>query len=118
MTATSCATHWCNGSCEPTRPIRRKAAQISSRSASAHAMSRPSNYLVRNRQRKHSIDAARVRRFLSEITVHLGRPVSPLSVVFISDEAMRVYNRDYRGFDKPTDVLSFSGDDEYLGDIL
>ena len=31
---------------------------------------------------------------------------------------MRNYNRDYRGFDKPTDVLSFDGDNQYLGDIL
>ena len=31
---------------------------------------------------------------------------------------MRGYNQTYRGFDKPTDVLSFSGEDEYLGDIV
>ena len=31
---------------------------------------------------------------------------------------MQAYNRDYRGFDKPTDVLSFPGDRSYLGDIL
>ena len=31
------------------------------------------------------------------------------SVVFVTDDMIRRYNRDYRGFDKPTDVLSFSG---------
>ena len=40
------------------------------------------------------------------------------SVVFMTDEVIRRYNRTYRGFDKPTDVLSFQGDDAYLGDIL
>jgi probable rRNA maturation factor len=48
----------------------------------------------------------------------LGVERSEFSVVFVTDETIRRYNRDYRGFDKPTDVLSFSGDDDYLGDIL
>jgi len=41
-----------------------------------------------------------------------------LSVVFITDQAMRIYNSKYRGFDKSTDVLSFRGEGDYLGDIL
>jgi probable rRNA maturation factor len=40
------------------------------------------------------------------------------AVVLITDAAMRDYNRTYRGYDKPTDVLSFRGDAGYLGDIL
>jgi len=48
----------------------------------------------------------------------LGVERSEFSVVFVTDDKIRRYNRDYRGFDKPTDVLSFSGDDGYLGDIL
>jgi len=48
----------------------------------------------------------------------LGVERSEFSVVFVTDGMMRRYNREYRGFDKATDVLSFSGDDDYLGDIL
>jgi probable rRNA maturation factor len=48
----------------------------------------------------------------------LGAERSEFSVVFVTDEMIRRYNRDYRGFDKATDVLSFSGDDTYIGDIL
>ena len=40
------------------------------------------------------------------------------SVVFVTDKAMREYNHRYRKLDKPTDVLSFPGEDGYLGDIL
>ncbi len=34
--------------------------------------------------------------------------LSELSLVFCSDEEIQTYNRDYRGKDRPTDVLSFS----------
>jgi len=34
--------------------------------------------------------------------------VCELSILLIGDRAMRTLNRDYRGKDKPTDVLSFA----------
>ncbi|WP_245926716.1 rRNA maturation RNase YbeY [Breoghania corrubedonensis] len=52
-------------------------------------------------------------------------PGSELSLVFSDDAAVQVLNRDYRGKDKPTNVLSFPGGDEdgpvfgpLLGDIV
>ena len=48
----------------------------------------------------------------------MGKPEAAFSVVFVTDNAMREYNHRYRKLDKPTDVLSFPGEDEYLGDIL
>jgi probable rRNA maturation factor len=38
----------------------------------------------------------------------IGRPDAGLTVTFIRDRAMRRLNRDYRGIDGPTDVLSFA----------
>jgi probable rRNA maturation factor len=75
-------------------------------------------FLVINRQRKHTINRRDLGRFLQRLSPALKISDREFSVVFISDEAMRAYNRDYRRFDKPTDVLSFRGDDGYLGDIL
>ena len=75
-------------------------------------------YTVLNRQRIYPIKAGPIRLYLSQIMDELERPAAPCSVVFVTDQAMRAYNRDYRGFDKPTDVLSFGGDEGYLGDIL
>jgi probable rRNA maturation factor len=75
-------------------------------------------YILINKQREHAIDRKALDRFLSDLVMHLEVHHRPFSVVFISDEAMRRYNRQYRGFDKPTDVLSFPGDYGYLGDIL
>ena len=48
----------------------------------------------------------------------LGADGAEFSVVLVTDVMMRRYNRDYRGLDKPTDVLSFRGESGYLGDIL
>jgi probable rRNA maturation factor len=48
----------------------------------------------------------------------LGVEGREFSVVLVTDRVMRSYNRQYRGLDKPTDVLSFGGDRVYLGDIL
>ncbi|NMW84212.1 rRNA maturation RNase YbeY [Peptoniphilus sp. AGMB00490] len=47
-----------------------------------------------------------------------------VSVSFVGDEEIRKLNRDYRGVDKSTDVLSFPMDDEFildnriLGDVI
>lgn len=79
--------------------------------------SKDSNQLVLNKQRKHAINLQLLRKFLLELSIHQDMH-STLSVVFISDAAMRTYNHKYRGYDKPTDVLSFRGDGDYLGDIL
>lgn len=47
-----------------------------------------------------------------------------ISLSFVSDQEIRELNRDYRGIDKSTDVLSFPMEDEFqveiplLGDII
>jgi len=78
----------------------------------------PKTFAVINNQRKHAIDNGKLRHFLRSLIPELGIGRREFSVVFITDEKIRQFNRDYRGFDKPTDVLSFRGDGEYLGDIL
>ncbi len=41
-----------------------------------------------------------------------------LSIAFVGDKVMRRLNREYRGIDKITDVLAFSGEDEFLGEVI
>jgi probable rRNA maturation factor len=41
-----------------------------------------------------------------------------LTVVLADDAFLRELNKNYRGKDKPTNVLSFEGEGEYLGDIV
>ena len=59
-----------------------------------------------------------LQRFLSSLVPELAVGDRSFSVVVITDRMMRSYNLRYRGLDKATDVLSFRGDREYLGDIL
>lgn len=76
------------------------------------------NYILLNKQRKRAIDLEKLRRFVTILASELDVGNREFSVVLTTDKAIRGYNRNYRGFDKPTDVLSFRGEGEYLGDIL
>lgn len=78
---------------------------------------------VFNRQRKFSVEMEALRHFLDKLSSQMALQTG-FSVVLISDAAMKDYNRQFRGEDRATDVLSFpnqedDGEDEpYLGDIL
>ncbi|MBA4371249.1 MAG: rRNA maturation RNase YbeY [Thermodesulfovibrio sp.] len=81
--------------------------------------------LIKNSQRSISINLKRTEKDLNRALRLLGLQQSELSVVFVGDAAMRRLNRQYRGLDKTTDVLSFplceSGlpaAGEPLGDIV
>lgn len=60
------------------------------------------------------------------VLARMGVPDAELSVVLCTDAFIQPLNREYRGFDKPTDVLSFSQregeeadpDDPMLGDVI
>lgn len=45
--------------------------------------------------------------FLARLAGEIGPADDLVEVSFIGDERMRTLNRDYRGVDRPTDVLSF-----------
>jgi probable rRNA maturation factor len=70
-----------------------------------------------NRQRRRRVDAARVRRVLRRAARKLGVS-GEVALVLAGDRTLHRLNRDYRGKDKPTDVLSFPGEEAGLGDIV
>jgi probable rRNA maturation factor len=75
--------------------------------------------LVLNRQRGHRIRVDEIKDLLERAAGQL-RIGGDLAVVFAGDALLHRLNRDYRGKDKPTDVLSFEGGggDMGLGDII
>jgi probable rRNA maturation factor len=72
-----------------------------------------------NRQRRRRVDAARVRRVLRGAAAAL-RVEGEVALVLAGDRLVHRLNRQYRGKDQPTDVLSFPGDgaERSLGDIV
>jgi probable rRNA maturation factor len=93
-------------------------ARVDLSGADARRLTLGGERILLNKQRNYTIDRRRVRRFLSALASELDAVDRAFSVVFITDQVMRRYNREYRGYDKPTDVLSFTGEQRYLGDIL
>lgn len=87
---------------------------------------------VLNRQRLYPIDTAHAASLAREVLNRIERQDASLTISFIRDRQMRQLNRDYRGFDKPTDVLSFAyhegeefadiaaleGETVHLGDVV
>ena len=66
--------------------------------------------------------SATIRRRIDAMLTHLQMPKAEVSVLLTDDKEIRILNRDYRGFDKATDVLSFSmieGEGaRFAGDVL
>ncbi len=68
---------------------------------------------------------AEVRRRAERMLGRLGLGASELSILLTSDRRIHRLNREYRGKDRPTDVLAFAmgegegrGADELLGDVV
>src|SRR5215813_13075540 len=84
---------------------------------------------VLNRQRLRGIDRGQAAKLSRAVLDRIGRPDAVLTITFIRDPAMRRLNREYRGIDKPTDVLSFAShegvemagswdESRHLGDVV
>jgi len=84
---------------------------------------------VLNRQRLHRIERDTVARLSRAVLDRIGREEAAVTIIFIRDRAMRELNRNYRGIDRATDVLSFGYHEasdglepmtqaDHLGDIV
>ena len=79
-----------------------------------------------NRQRRHKVQAKRWREFATGAAKAIGAGNRDAAIVFVSDAAIRKLNRQFRGKDSTTDVLSFqsqpesfeTGDQTNFGEIV
>ena len=64
------------------------------------------------------LDEQSLQTLVDALTVRLGLPGTALSLAIVTDQDMQVLNSRYRGMNSATDVLSFSGNGDELGDIV
>lgn len=73
---------------------------------------------VVNRQRRLQLDTEAWSTFATKALGAIGQNESSATVAFVSDKRIRELNRQFRGIDKATDVLSFPAEEETnLGDV-
>ena len=72
---------------------------------------------VVNRQRRLRIDTEVWSKFATKALAAIGNSESSATIAFVSDKKIRELNRQFRGIDKATDVLSFPSGEQALGDI-
>jgi rRNA maturation RNase YbeY len=73
---------------------------------------------VVNRQRRLKLDTEAWSNFAARALDAIGESESAATIAFVSDKRIRELNRQFRGVDKATDVLSFPADEELnLGDV-
>lgn len=62
---------------------------------------------LRNTTRRRRLATGRIASAARTLLAAVGRPDAALSLSFVGDAAMRRLNREHRGKDRTTDVLSF-----------
>lgn len=64
------------------------------------------------------VPAERLRQAVAAALRHEGAPDAEMTLVIADDTLLHQLNREYRGIDAPTDVLSFAAHDESAGQEL
>ena len=73
---------------------------------------------VVNRQRRLQLDTEAWSTFATKVLNVIGKNESSATIALVSDKRIRELNRQFRGIDKATDVLSFPAEEESnLGDV-
>jgi len=73
-----------------------------------------------NNTTKKRVDIKRLMRIAETFLASQKKPAWDLSIALVGDRRMRAINRDFRGHDVATDVLSFAGEarQKYFGEVV
>ncbi|TAK00638.1 MAG: rRNA maturation RNase YbeY [Candidatus Manganitrophaceae bacterium] len=84
------------------------------------------NISVQNRQRTYPVNRKSILNWARKILSMQKVDQAEMGIIFVNDRRIRIYNREYRKKDKPTDVLSFPMREgvggalhpHFLGDVM
>ena len=71
-----------------------------------------------NNKTKAKINLSLVRKIARKFLKKHKKEKKDLSIAFVGDGRIRELNKNYRKIDKVTDVLSFAGEEKFLGEII
>ena len=71
-----------------------------------------------NNRTRTKVDESLVRRVIETLQRHYRLAAKDLSVAFVGEVTMRRLNKQCRNSDRVTDILSFEGEDEELGELI
>lgn len=71
-----------------------------------------------NNKTKSRIDLKLVKKISDKFLKTHKKRNCEVSIAFVGDSVIRKLNRNYRKIDKATDVLSFPGEGDFLGEII
>lgn len=71
-----------------------------------------------NNKTKAKIDLNLVKKTVEKFLKFYKIKNKEVSIAFIGDAAIKKINNKYRKINAPTDILSFEGEDNFLGEIL
>ena len=84
----------------------------------AYFMNYNNDLIEINNQTKSKIDLELVEDVVKNFLKHYKLKKQEVSIAFIGDQIITEINQKYRRINKTTDVLSFPGDNFFLGEIL
>ena len=62
---------------------------------------------IKNTQKNIKINNTLIRKLIKKILQEIGYPDFDIGLWFTTNKTIQKYNKNYRGIDKPTDILSF-----------
>lgn len=71
-----------------------------------------------NNRTKAKIDSVLIKKVAGKFLKEKRKAGGELSIAIVADREIKKINRQYRGKNEPTDVLSFSGEGKFLGEIV
>ncbi len=71
-----------------------------------------------NNKTKSKINLKLIEQVVKKFLSHYNLINKEVSIAFVGDRVIKNLNKKYRQIDKITDILSFSGDNDFLGEII